>query len=137
MRHTKVCPCHQNMAPSDEHTPESPVSGGKDTGTQTVADSQEAPKDGGYLTKEQLEAVVVVINGVILAQAASPYTLKDAHDLYEACKDEKEGSALAAGVQAAQRKSPFTLENAHALFEAVNLLVQKDGAAASPPSSNK
>lgn len=96
-----------------------------------MADSKEAPKDGGYLTKEQLEAVVVVINGVILAQAASPYTLKDAHDLYEACKDEKEGNALAAGVHAAQRKSPFTLENAHALFEAVSLLVQKEGGGAS------
>ena len=63
---------------------------------------KEGPKDGGYLTKEQLEAVVVVINGVIiLAQAASLLTLKDAHVFHEACKGEQEGNDLAAGVHAA------------------------------------
>lgn len=97
-----------------------------DSATQTVDDSAEAPKDGGYLTKAQLDAVVVVINGVILAQSASPYTLKDAHDLFEACKGSKAEDPLAAGVHAAQRKSPYSLENASALYDAVTLLIQKD-----------
>ena len=78
---------------------------------------KEGPKDGGYLTQEQLKAIVVVINGIILAQAASLLMLKDAHVFHEACKGENEGNDLVAGVHAAQRRSSYIWENAHTLFE--------------------
>ena len=101
-----------------------------------VAAKGEAEQDGGYLRKDQLEAVTILISGVTVAQARSPYSLKDASDLWAEIKD-KPDSVVNRGIRAAQQKAcPYTLEDATLLFNAIQLLVAKPDEPEADKTSN-
>ena len=95
----------------------------KDKGPSTTPGGEE--EGGGYLRKDQLQAVMTLISGITVAQARSPYSLKDAADLWADVKDKAEDSTVIRGVKAAQQKSPYSLEDASLLYDAVQLLVSK------------
>ena len=109
--------------PSSDDQPSSSAVTGKDKGPSLTAGGEE--EGGGYLRKDQLQAVMTLISGVTVAQARSPYSLKDAADLWAEVKDKAEDSTVIRGVKAAQQKSPYSLEDASLLYDAVQLLVSK------------
>lgn len=109
--------------PSNGDQPTPSTVSEKDKAASTTPGGEE--EGGGYLRKDQLQAVMTLISGITVAQAKSPYSLKDAADLWAEVKDKTEDSTIIRGVKAAQQKSPFSLEDASLLYDAVQLLVSK------------